>query len=265
MKYSHLIIIAALISCQWAAADSRGTDPVAPVFISAMIIDDGMTTESWRGGEDGEDAGLEQVELYYISDGRVESVIVPHANLSPYFVYRGPPTLYFYTRPPPLPGEDRPFPPVAATVTIAEGSGELVLIFITENFAAREFRVIPIATGGDIFPANRLRLINLSPTAVVYRLDEYQGALSPGAQEVVELLPQQGYQDFQIARRTDDGGHWRLEYNRHLQVRDGMRMTCLILPRPGRIVGQPVMVRMIRENYSQRLNRLKRHTDYSEE
>ncbi len=259
MKYNYPVVFMALLA---VAAFASEAEPVGgPVVISAMILDDGATTEMWMGDEEGERPGVEQVRLFYLSAGRVESVIVPFANLGAYFSYSGPPAMHFYASPPPLPEEDREPPPVVATVNLPAGAREVVLMFVTDNIAAGTFRIIPIDTSGDSFPANSLRLINFSPLPIAYELGDERGMVAARGEQLVMLDPQAGYQQFQVARPTEDGQHWRSEYSRHLQVREGMRMTCLVLPRPGRMVGQPVMVRMIRENYSQRLNRLQRQSE----
>lgn len=223
--------------------------------ITAMIVNDGRFDDRYYGNEDAGIASVESVQLYILSADRAEPVTVPFGDLSSTVRYRGPRRLVFYHTPPSADPEATQ-PSIAATTELPEGRGDLMLLFFTEDFDRRTYRVLPIDVSGNNFPINSLRIMNMSPFDIAWQISGEQGRINRNGAEIVDLDPEESFQKLQMVRYDTEGDKWRTIYSRHLQIIDGYRSTFLVLPRPGTEQNR-VMIKVMNDDYRRRMREIR--------
>lgn len=223
--------------------------------ITAMIVNDGRFDDRYYGNEDAGIAGVEAVQLYILSADRAEPISVPFGGLSSTVRYRGPRRLVFYHNPPSADPEAAQ-PSIAATTELPEGRGDLMLLFFTEDFDRRTYRVLPIDVSGDNFPINSLRIMNMSPFDIAWQISGERGRINRNGAEIVDLDPEEPFQKLQMVRYDTEGDKWRTIYSRHLQIIDGYRSTFLVLPRPGTEQNR-VMIKVMNDDYRRRMREIR--------
>ncbi len=261
-----LLVLPAIAWAQDGATDQPIVYPHRT--LSTVIIDDERFTDRYYGDEHTGIPSVLEVPLYVLSAEGVIEVPVPFSTLSGFYRYRGPSTVKFYHSPPevdpaepfvPLP----PRPSVAASVRLPEGPGDVVLLFFTEDFDRRLYRIL--AVGGETadFPENSIRFLNFSQGPIIYDLNEQRGRIRRNTPTVVTVDTAERYQRLRLARYDSEGERWRPFMDRYLQIIDGYRSTFLILPRPGS-EGASLMVKSIQDNLRLRQSNLA-HRDPLEE
>lgn len=199
--------------------------------LSMVIIDDGVNTVNYVGDSDAGIPETPYVPLYFLSNDTPRQVNAPFTNLSPFFHYRGPDTLTFYLSPP-SPDPQAPKPPVAGTVTLPHGMTDIILLLVTENFADRRFRIIPIDESSSTFPENSIRLFNLSSLDVAFEIGGQRDSVAANTMKSVQVQSDEPFKRIRIGRFDQAANQWRLAYNRYTRILDGHRSTYLILNRP---------------------------------
>jgi hypothetical protein len=256
-------LVFAVIVVSVAAAAEAAEAVYAPRTLSAMIVHDGRFSEDYFGDEHAGVAAVEEVPFYIQSGETVVEMRVPFGHLSQLHRYRGPTQVDFYHSRPSL-DPDVPRPSVGASVRLPPGSGDVILLFFTEDFDRRLYRVVPMDGSNRDFPENSLRILNLSQVPVAYELDRRQGQVSSNSSTVVNLDVAEPFQQFRLAGYDDEGERWRPIFDRYLQVLDGYRSTFLIMPRPGSD-GSRLIVRAVQDNHRLRQRNLERIDPLEEE
>lgn len=268
MRFEFPAIRAAclMVACLFfSALGSIVADDVVypPRTISAMIVDDGRFSDRYFGDEHTGVPAVEEVPFFFLSGESVEEVRVPYGALSRLHRYRGPLRLDFYHSRPSIDPLD-PKPSIGASVQLPPGSGEVLLLFFTEDFDRRTYRVIPISASSRDFPVNSARIFNLSAVPVAYELEGHRGQVQRNASTSLNLNVSEPFQRLRLAQYDEEGERWRPFFDRYLQIIDGYRSTFLILPRPGS-EGSRVMVKTIADNYRLRQRNLERRDPLEEE
>ncbi len=227
--------------------------------LSVSIVDDGINSIYYLGQEDEGIPPTPSIPLYVVSNNEPMLVDVPFASLSSIVRYQGPSKLTFY-RSPPSPDPDAPLPPIAGTVQLPQTSSETVLLFFTEDFATRKYRILALNDSLASFPENSLRIFNFSSNTVAVELDGQHKSLSSNASHIVPLDISNSYQRLKIARYDDNASRWRLALNRSIRVRDGTRSTYLIFNRPGQGDGR-IMIRRINDPVQLRQENFRYYND----
>ncbi len=220
------------------------------VAISTMILDDGITGNLWAGDDERGVVGKEYADLFVVSGERSRSLQVPFGTPSRPFVYSGPRDVLFYHDPVSA-DLSVPRPSVAAQVRLPSGVSDVLLIFITEDFADQRFRIFPVDISSDVAAAGTLRLTNLSPQTIAWNLGEDRGQIQSGSSVVVQAPTDSFQTRIRLARYDEDAGRWRVAYNRIVRPQEGQRYDCLILPQP-RTGGAGIMVRFVADTPSVR-------------
>lgn len=255
------VCIVAFVGLEGVAADEAAGS--RSYVISGIIVNDGRFAEQYFGNEDAGIPAVEVVPLYYVSGDRVIEMGVPFGAMSSLHRYVGPQELVFYHSPPSLePGD--PKPTEGARVKLPADSAEVVLLFFTENFERRLYRVVPLSTSGRDFPTNAIRIYNFSSIPLSYNLEGKTQVLKPNALSTISLDPKETYQRLRVAQYDEEVDRWRPVFDRHLQVVDGLRSILLVLPRPGSD-GRRLMTRFISENYNLQLRNLQREDERTKE
>lgn len=223
--------------------------------LSALIVDDGVTGKYYIGNDDSERGPIlpevPSVPLFFMSDDTPRWMEVPFGNLSGLFVYRGPDELVFYHQPP-SPDPDVPRPSVAARAALPDGMDNIVLLFFTENFDERRYRIIPLDDSEEAFPRNTLRIYNFSAVPVAIELGEERQQIAPRSLGFVPVATTGSYERLRMARYAEADSRWILDFSRRMRMREGTRATYLIFPRQGdsrgrvtvRKIDDPLVLRM---------------------
>lgn len=261
IRASLLIAVGLSVTGVGAAAAEEVVYP--PRTISAMIVDDGRFSDLYFGNEHAGVPAVEEVPFFFQSGQSVEQIRVPYGALSGMHRYRGPLLMDFYHSPP-SPDPLDPQPSIGAKVQLPPGSGEVVLLFFTENFEQRTYRVIAIDASSQDFPVNSMRIFNLSSIPVAYEIDRHRGQIQKNDSVTLNLNVEETFQRLRLAQYDEEGERWRSMFDRYLQILDGFRSTFLILPRPGS-EGTRLMVKTIQDNYRLRQSNLERRDPLEEE
>lgn len=229
--------------CHAIVAGSPGLEVNDEVrlMISAMILDDGVTTPLWVGDDDAEIKGAFEATVYLPSVEGHLALVVPFGRLSDPVHYRGSRNLKFFNTP--AGGDDDRPPPVAA-ITLPEGIEEVLLVFVTDDFTAGTFRVLAFGLDEKNAAPESLRLINLSPLRLAWNLGGQQGVIEPLAVTQVSYIEEVGRVRLRFAAYNAAEESWNVQYNRLLRLRRDRRYECIILPRPSS-AGEGFLVRII--------------------
>ncbi len=226
--------------------------------LSALIVDDGVTAEFYIGNDDSEQGPIRpevpSVPFFFLSDDIPRRIDIPFANLSELFTYRALDEVVFYHQPP-SPDPDIPRPSVAARARLPDNLDNIVLLFFTENFGERRYRIIPLDDSEKAFPKNTLRIYNFSEVPVAVELGEQRQQIAPRSMEFVPVATTGKYARLRMARYNETDERWILDFSRRMRMRDGTRATYLIFPRKGSTTGR-INVRKIDDPLELRMKRL---------
>ncbi len=247
-KIPDILSVIALLGAIMMTTTSHALPESAPVFppitVTALILDDGVHTHQYMGNVDAGIPATLSIPLYFISEENTRTVEIPFGNLSSPFSYVGPRELIFF-RSPPSPDPEVPLPPEAGRVVLPQAASDVILILITKNFDAREFRIMALDDSTEKFPPNSARVYNFSSTAIAFQFGDVRLPIAQGHLEWLQVDPAEPFQRVRFAR-MDDNGQWLLAYNRYTRVRNGHRMMYLIVDAPSATANQ-IMVRRIQE------------------
>ncbi len=244
-----LLVFLLLLSASLNATGESSTAKFAndiQVVVSAMILDDGVTTALWVGDDDAEIEGASEVTLYLPSARGNQALVVPFGRLSDPVGYKGSRHLKFF-KSPELDEGDRQTP--VASITLPEEIEEVLLVFVTDDFAAGAFRVLAFGLDEANAASESLRLINLSSLRLAWNLGEQEGVIRPLAVTQVSYADEGSRVRLRFARYIEEEGRWHVQYDRPLRLRPNRRYECIIIPRSGpdggnflvRIIADPGM------------------------
>lgn len=202
------------------------------VAISAMILDDGVTSHLWAGDDDRRIVGKQNADLFVLSGERSRAISIPFGAPGRPFVYSGPSEVVFYHEPV-SPDPYAPRPSIAGAVTIPDDATDVLLIFVTENFDAQRFRIMVLDVSSDATDGGTFRITNLSRQTIAWNLGENTGMVTPGSSVLVDAPEDKFQTRIRLAQFDRPAEQWRIVYNRVLRPQPDQRYDCLILPRPG--------------------------------
>lgn len=220
---SCCLLVVPLIS----ALPAFGQQGTVSVTISTTILNDGKTTGMWTGDGRTEEYGV--ATLFLFSGGKSRELAVPFGTLSAPFRYVGPSLLQFYKRPL-SPDPKDPLPEVMSSVQLPAGASEVLLVFVTEDFASQRFRIIPLDISPDAAPNNSIRIINFTGFPVLWNLDGESGQLTSGSAILVETGDKRGYHRLQFASLSSKTNSWRIRYNRRINIVPNRRFDMILIP-----------------------------------
>lgn len=223
-----LIVAAAAMSLMTFSPVAGADGDVPPRQIRAILLDDPVHRDRYLGDMENDIDPIEAVTLWMVADEEALPVRIPHANLSPPFLYEGSDELHFF------PDAESALAGggAIAVANLPAGTTQVLLLLLTENFEQPQYRVIVLDNDKSTFPLQHLRLVNRSQLPIRFSFDE-QPLVEIAADDEAQLTfdPVERYQRITIERFLEDAQRWRSVYSRHLQLRTDIRITCLLLPR----------------------------------
>lgn len=223
------MIIGAAFSAAIASLFADGPVPVR-ADLTAMIFDGGRDALRWTGDDGAGIRGVGGAVLHYSSGGEWSRIRVPFAVPSKDFRYEGPEVLRFYSRAWTEEDEQGPPPEPKAEVRLPSGSSRVLLLFLTRDFEKRIFDVVPVDYGVAAFPANHIRVLNLSSLRIACRIGEETAFVEPRASAVIPLAAADLRTRLRILQREGDEGKWKETTDRLIRHYEGQRYDCFVLP-----------------------------------
>ncbi len=169
----------------------------------------------------------------YIWKGNTETdkILAPYGNRSRPLAYSGQSEIVFLKRPFDPTVEDD-MPPIAARVQVPQSySRALILLVPQGSIHDLNFQAFAFDESLSHFPANSLRLVNLSSRQLAVKVGNQEFTLAGNSEHITRFNPSDRALHLMIARQPS-GSHRRQLLSRHLRLFDGLRATAYLYSDP---------------------------------